>query len=215
MCSLLCFDCIHSTLLRLHELWHGGVDVTEAQVALTAAVCGSGFSSSSWQSPQILCGIQIRQVGCMIKHGNNMVSKSVLTLWVVLSPGGKEFGISIKLSVKGNITSKPPGRCLGVDSMIQIRKSQKVDFVHLDSALSVEKKVSSLVSADCRFPQRYMIISVTYLQVPGFGPESLRVQHQTQHSNHVGRHQMKQRPLMRPLHLLHLCFSYRTSAGSS
>lgn len=83
---------------------------------------------------------------------------AVLTLWVVLSPGGKEFGISIKLSVKGNITSKPPGRCRGVDSMIQIRKSQKVDFVHLDSALS----------ADCRFPHLDMIISVTYLQVSGF-----------------------------------------------
>lgn len=71
---------------------------------------------------------------------------------MVLSPGENEFGFSIKLSVKGNISSKPPGRCLGVDSMIQRRKSQKVDFVHLDSALSVGKKVSSLMSADCRFP---------------------------------------------------------------
>lgn len=43
---------------------------------------------------------------------NHLVA--VLALWV----------ISIKLSVKGNITSKPPGRCLDPDSMIQIRKSR-------------------------------------------------------------------------------------------
>lgn len=28
----------------INAAWHGGMDVTEAQVALTAAFCGSGFS---------------------------------------------------------------------------------------------------------------------------------------------------------------------------